>query len=48
MKNQEYFFAAYVLVWAVLVAYLVRLHLWARRLERELEELRGPGRDAKP
>lgn len=33
--NENYFYVAYSLVWAVLLLYLVRLHVMVRRLQRE-------------
>lgn len=38
-KNQWYFYAAYTLVWVLLLLYLVRLHLMIRELRTRQEEL---------
>ncbi len=43
MKGLSYLFAAYTAVWLALFGYLLAIGRRARRLERELEELRrGP------
>jgi CcmD family protein len=40
MKGLNYLFAAYTAVWLALFAYLLAIGRRARRLEREVEELR--------
>jgi len=40
MKGLNYLFAAYTAVWVAIFAYLLAIGRRARRLEREVEELR--------
>jgi CcmD family protein len=40
MKGLNYLFAAYTAVWIALFVYLLAIGRRARRLEREIEELR--------
>lgn len=42
MKGLYYLFAAYTAVWIAIFAYLLSIGQRARRLEREIEELRRP------
>ena len=46
MDHFPYLFAAFAIVWGVILAYVVSLDRRSRRAERDLEELRrrlGPG-----
>jgi CcmD family protein len=42
MKGLYYLFAAYTAVWLALFGYLLSIGRRARRLEREIEDLRRP------
>lgn len=42
MKGLNYLFAAYTAVWIAIFVYLMAIGRRARRLERELDEMRRP------
>jgi CcmD family protein len=47
MKGLGYLAAAYTAIWIALFVYLLSIGRRARRLEREVEELRRGGRDTR-
>jgi CcmD family protein len=48
MRGLDFLAAAYTAIWIVLFAYLLSLGRRARRLEREVEDLRRSSRTASP
>jgi len=40
MEDLEYFLAAYITVWVIIFAYVLRISLSQRKLRREIDSLR--------